>query len=81
MSTPRKDIQFLNDVARKLKDLRNARNLSQIRVTMDTGVNVSRAESGQRSSSAYSVALLCKYYGVTLEEFYRGIEITSVPWE
>ena len=58
MSVPRKDIQFLNYVARKLKDLRNERNMSQIRVTMDTGVNVSRAESGQRSASAYSIALL-----------------------
>lgn len=81
MSTPRKDTRFLNDIAQKLKDLRNERGLSQLRVTMDTGVNVGRAESGTRSSSAYSIALLCKYYGISLDDFYKGVDIGFIPWE
>ena len=81
MSVPRKDTEFLNSLAQKLKDLRNERGLSQIRVTMDTGVNVSRTESGKRSVSVYSVALLCKYYDISLEDFFKGIDVTVVPWE
>ena len=45
MSVPRIDTQLNKALAQKLKDLRIARGLSQMRVTMDTGVNVSRAEN------------------------------------
>lgn len=81
MSVPRTDVRFLADIAQRLKSLRNERRLSQIRVTMDTGVNVSRAESGKRSLSVYSVAVLCKYYGIALDEFFREIGLEETPWE
>lgn len=81
MSVPRTDTQFFSDIAQRLKSLRSERNLSQIRVTMDTGVNVSRAESGKRSLSVYSVAVLCKYYGIGMDEFFRGIDLQTTPWE
>ncbi len=52
-----------------------------MRVTMDTGVNISRAESGKRSLSVYSIAILCKYYDVSLADFFRDLELTITPWE
>lgn len=52
-----------------------------MRVTMDTGVNVGRVESGKRALSVYSLAILCSYYDVTLEEFFHGIKLTTTPWE
>ncbi len=51
-----------------------------MRVTMDTGINVSRAESGIRSLSVYSIAVLCKYYGISLSEFFIDLELTAVSW-
>lgn len=81
MSGPRVDIEFNNSIAQKLKSLRNARGLSQMRVTMDTGINVGRAESGARSLSVYSIAVLCKYYDTPLEEFFQGLQVTAVSWE
>ena len=81
MSVPRIDTQLNKALAQKLKDLRIARGLSQMRVTMDTGVNVSRAESGKRSLSVHSVAILCRYYELSLEEFFHNIELSVVPWE
>ncbi|NBJ09111.1 XRE family transcriptional regulator [Alistipes sp. Z76] len=80
MSSPRIDIQFNKQIAQKLKTLRNERGLSQMRVTMDTGINVSRAESGIRSLSVYSIAVLCKYYGISLSEFFIDLELTAVSW-
>ena len=71
MSLPRKDNKFLNDLAERLKALRKKRKLSQMRVTMDTGINIGRVESGKRMLSVYSVAILCSYYGVSMEEFFR----------
>lgn len=58
MNTPRIDNQFLMCISQKLKQLREERHLSQMRVTMDTGINVSRAESGTRSLSILSIAIL-----------------------
>lgn len=81
MSSPRIDIQFNKHIAQKLRTLRNGRRLSQMRVTMDTGINVSRAESGTRSLSVYSIAILCKYYGISLSEFFVDIELTTIPLE
>ena len=80
MSSPRIDIQFNKQIAQKLKALRNERGLSQMRVTMDTGINVSRAESGIHSLSVYSIAVLCKYYGISLSEFFIDLELTAVSW-
>lgn len=81
MSTQRFDSQFIGLVANRLKALREARGLSQMRVLMDTGVNISRIESGKRNPSLYSVALLCAYLGVSLEDFFRGIDVKTNSWE
>lgn len=81
MGNPRFDIQFHKDIAQKLRDLRTERKLSQMRVTMDTGINVSRAESGKRALSAYSIAILCEYYNISLEEFFQGMRISVAPWK
>lgn len=81
MSIPRTDTQFIGLIAKKLKTIREAHGLSQMRVLMDTGINVSRLESGKRNPSLYSIAILCAYFGVRLEEFFRGIELKNHPWE
>lgn len=81
MTYPRRDQQFLDMLARKLRTLREEKGLSQMRVLMDTGVNVSRIESAKRMPSVYSIAILCKYYEITLESFFQGIELDGNPWE
>lgn len=81
MSTPRSDIAFNKAIAQKLKALREDMGLSQMQVTMDTGVNVSRAESGKRTLSVYSVAILCAYYETPLDQFFRGLQLSGCPWE
>ncbi len=52
-----------------------------MRVAMDTGINVGRAESGARSLSVYTIAVLCAYYDTPLEEFFEGMRLTAAPWE
>ena len=81
MSTPRRDNQFLATIVWRLKEIRNSRGVSQQRVTMDTGVNISRIESGNRMPSIYSLAILCKYYEVSMEEFFKNIDLKNKPWE
>ena len=81
MSTPRRDNQFLGDHCVEIERNPQRRGVSQQRVTMDTGVNISRIESGNRMPSIYSLAILCKYYEVSMEEFFKNIDLKNKPWE
>lgn len=48
---------------------------------MDTGINISRYEVAERNVTATTIGLLCKYYGISMEEFFKGIEVHNIPWE
>lgn len=37
-------------------------------------INIGRIEVGQHSITLSTLADLCDYYGITLEEFFRGIQ-------
>lgn len=65
---------LMRAIARKLKELREAKGLSQQYVYIDTDLNIGKLEIGKTNISVSTLEILCKYYGVTLEEFFRGIE-------
>jgi len=62
-------------IAQKLKQIRQAKGLSQEFVYLETEVHVGRVESGKVNISVVTLSILCDYYGVTLEEFFKGINI------
>lgn len=74
MVIQRKNEKVLREVAERLRDLRNKRGISQDTVYIDTDVNVKRIEVGSINISLTTLVLLCNYYGVTLEEFFRGMD-------
>lgn len=61
-------------IARKLKQIRQEKGLSQEYVYLETEVHVGRVESGKVNISVVTLSILCDYYGVILEEFFRGIK-------
>lgn len=77
----RRDQKFLEDIARRLKEIRADRGLSQQRVTMDTGINISRYEVAERNITATTIGLLCKYYKISMQDFFKGIDVHITPWE
>lgn len=66
---------LLKEVAKRLKELRNAKGKSQADVYIDTDLNISRVESGRTSITLTTLATLCDYYGITLHDFFKGIKI------
>lgn len=74
MVTQRRNEKVLREVAERLRDLRNKRGLSQDTVYIDTDVNVKRIEVGSINISLTTLIILCNYYGVTLEEFFKGMK-------
>ena len=60
-------------VAWKLKQLRVAKGFSQEYVKKNTGVNIQRSESSTTTVSLITLDILCKFYGITLKEFFNEL--------
>ena len=65
---------MLKSIAHKLAEIRKSKGLSQADVYIDTDLNIGHIEAGRKNVTISSLAILCKYYGITLEEFFRGID-------
>ena len=65
---------LLNELARRLKSVREERHLTQQEVYDATGVHVGRLEVGRRDVALTTVALLCQYYGVNMAVIVAELE-------
>jgi transcriptional regulator with XRE-family HTH domain len=70
MGQQRKDTRLIEAVAKRLKFLRAQNGLSQDTVFVDTDIHIARIETGKYNISITTLNALCKYYSVTLEEFF-----------
>lgn len=66
--------EFLAAVGRRLRQLREQRGLSQEKVQFKTGIYLVYVETGRRNPTVTTLIDLCREYGVTLEEFFAGLE-------
>lgn len=64
-------------VAHRLKELRIQRNLPQEYVYENTGLNLSRIESGETNLSLVTLDVLCRFYQVELHELFT--DISTIP--
>jgi len=69
-----KDENLMKKVALRLKGLREAKNLSQDQVYIETEIHIGRLETGKVNVSISTLSALCDFYGVTLTEFFRKID-------
>lgn len=60
----------VQNVIRRLKEVRNSRGLSQDDVYIDTDINIARIEAGQGNVSISTLADLCNYYRISFEDFF-----------
>lgn len=65
--------ELISKIARRLKDLRAEKGLSQETVYFHTGIHIGKIETEKYNITVSTLSKLCDYYGVTLEEFFRGI--------
>jgi transcriptional regulator with XRE-family HTH domain len=68
------DHTVLRKIAVRFRELRKERGLTLDAVSFDTGINIARIETGARNLAVATVAKLCDYYCVTLEDFFKGLE-------
>lgn len=65
---------LIKRIAQRIKQLRNAKGMSQRLMYYDTEINVGRLETGKEDIKITTIDKLCKYFDLTFEEFFRDIE-------
>lgn len=61
-------------IAGRLKELRSARKYTQEYVVEHTKLNLPQYEAKHYTPSLDSLAILCKFYEITLDEFFKGMD-------
>jgi transcriptional regulator with XRE-family HTH domain len=69
-----RNIKLLKNIALRIKELREKRALTQEDVYNDTGINVGRIERAINDPSISSLERICKYFDISLSEFFKGIK-------
>lgn len=73
MKRQRRNSVLIEQVAKRLIELRQERGLTQENVRFDLDLNIGRIEIGQHSISLTTLADLCDYYNITLHDFFKDI--------
>lgn len=66
--------KLLRSIGYRLKQLREENGLTQEVVTDRTKVNVGLYEVGTTNITIVLLTVLCNFYNITLEEFFRGMD-------
>lgn len=69
----KKDIDLAKRLAERLKQVRRQKGFTQENVRFDLNMNIGRIEIGENCVSLPTLKRLCDYYGITLEEFFKGL--------
>lgn len=64
-------------IGQRLRQLRESKGLSQEQVLFLKDVYLTRIENGLRNISICTLIKLCEMYGVTLAEFFNGLNYES----
>lgn len=65
--------EIIDRIAAGFRELRKATGKGQKEVIKETGVNVGNIEAGLFNPMLDTIDRLCRYYGITLAEFFKGL--------
>ena len=69
----RRDEELFGLIKQRIKDLRAKNNYTQEFVSEITGLDIPHLECGRDFPSLTTISILCKFYGITLVEFFEPI--------
>lgn len=73
MKQIRNDI-LLKKIALRLKALREEKGLSQEELYNETNIHIARIETARINISVSTLSSLCKYFDISLTEFFKKID-------
>jgi transcriptional regulator with XRE-family HTH domain len=69
-----RDTKLLQKIALVIKELREARNLTQEEVYNDTNIHIGRIETARANLSVSTLSALCKYFKTRMSDFHKRVE-------
>lgn len=69
-----KDKTLIEQVARRIKELRIANNCTQVEFYSKTRVHIARIEAGNTNISISTLHLICRHFNVSLHDFFSKLE-------
>lgn len=64
---------LIRKMADRIKVLRAKKGVTQEEFYNDTGIHLGRIESGDSNITVSTLDAICKYFDVTLEQFFKGL--------
>lgn len=71
MTKQERNTALMKAVGKRLREIREARGLSQEKVQFEKNLYVSYIENGLRNISISTLTELCELYGITVKEFFK----------
>ena len=69
----RRDDKVLLQIAERIREIRKELKITQNVVEEETGLSIGRIEAGSMNLTITTIVILCDYFEVSLEDFFRGI--------
>ncbi|MDR1673800.1 MAG: helix-turn-helix domain-containing protein [Bacteroidales bacterium] len=74
MKNQRCNTELLKKIAQRIKQLREERKVSQDTFFIDTDIHIARIEIGKTNITVSTLDAICKYFSITLADFFSTIE-------
>ena len=74
MKKQRCNQELLNQIAKRVKELREIKGISQDSFYIDTDIHIARIETGKLNISISTLKDICDYFGITLNEFFDEVK-------
>jgi transcriptional regulator with XRE-family HTH domain len=68
------DRELLIKIGQRVKQLRKQRFLTQEELYEETNIHINRIETARINITISTIAALCRYFEISLKEFFEGIE-------
>ena len=66
--------KLLKKVSLRIKELRDASNITQEDFYNDTGINIGRIESAVNDLSISTLSRICEYFDISIQEFFSKVK-------
>ncbi len=74
MKRQRCNQELINKVAKRIKQLREEKGISQDTFYIDTDIHIGRIEAGNSNITISTLNDICQYFDISLSKFFDGIK-------
>jgi transcriptional regulator with XRE-family HTH domain len=74
MKKQRCNTELLSKIVKRIKQLREEKNVSQETFYFDTEIHIARIETGKTNITVSTLKDICDYFNISLSEFFLTIE-------